>query len=109
MSALSPPQELPALSVTEQAQRMFLDGVKQIPGVLRVVTRGGTPSPELWIYVYVPSLRSEVTDQVFDLEAEVRRRHPGSRHEVHVRGLKEYGVELKDLDSLVPSDASVVL
>jgi hypothetical protein len=54
-------------------------------------------------------LRSEVTDQVFDLEAEVRRRHPGSRHEVHVRGLKEYGVELKDLDSLVPSDASVVL
>jgi hypothetical protein len=81
---------------TELANRAFLNEVSQIPGVVSVETSGGTTLSEQSIFVTVPSLRSEVSGQVFELESRVFCNFPDARLDVHVIGLKERGLDASD-------------
>ena len=90
------------MTQTEQANELFLDEVRQIPGVLIAKPYGGRTLAEQSIAVVVPALRTPTSRQVFELEGETLRSFPEARLEVRVIGLKECGADSSQIASILP-------
>jgi hypothetical protein len=91
-----------------RAKARFLDEVLLIPGVLRVVAHGGEVVAERALTVFVPNLRCEAGQAVFELQGRILRDFPGARLDVEVDGLEELGLTLETLAEWVPEGATVL-
>lgn len=68
-------------TVTEQADRMFLEGVRQIPGA-RLELQGGRTSGNRTTRVFIASRGSEAWRRVRELEGRVIDAFPAARFDV---------------------------
>jgi hypothetical protein len=90
-----------ALDQASYASRVFLDSVRRIPDVLRVVRYDEElPDLEPAFLVVVPTLYGPAAEGVFALEAEIHRNYPNVRLEARVKGLKERGLTVDEADLL---------
>jgi hypothetical protein len=71
-----------------EATSEFLRRVRAVEGVAEAVILAVRPG-KTTIQVRIPSLQSEVAEQVFEAEAEVRRCHPGAGLEIRIREGRE--------------------
>jgi hypothetical protein len=74
----------PENTETEKANRLFLERVQNLPGVIRVERCGGQPSGEPSIRVHVRRNDLKTEYAVYDLKGEVYRRHPEASLRVDV-------------------------
>src|SRR5205814_7787514 len=79
-------------SRTEQASSAFVEGLREIRGIVRAVAYGGATPAEQSFLVFVRALTSPAAKAVADLQCRVLREFPGVRLEVDIDGLDDLGV-----------------
>ena len=85
--------ESAATTQTEQANCAFLKDAQGIPGVIAAKPYGGKTLAEQSIVVFVPTLLSDVSEQVIELQSRLHRVFPDARLEVRIKGVKERGFD----------------